>query len=167
EFVSYLKKIILLGIKRDILRQQHESQEKQKRDQQRLKGQDGYGDKTKLICRETSCEKQDEDSSSERDDSENKQVERKAKQRYERNQKADKELGLQEDGMLGDKFYDDDDEVVNEADEQQLDEDEIKERRMEKEKENKWISKNAMNALCDLALSMDNDPIIVEENFVR
>ncbi|KAA6359311.1 MAG: hypothetical protein EZS28_045161, partial [Streblomastix strix] len=49
----------------------------------------------------------------------------------------DKELGVEEEGMLGDKLYDDDDddEVVNEADEQQLDVDEIKERRMEKQKE--------------------------------
>jgi hypothetical protein len=31
-------------------------------------------------------------------------VERKAKERYERNQKADKELGVEEDGMLGDKL---------------------------------------------------------------
>ncbi|KAA6377305.1 MAG: hypothetical protein EZS28_027166 [Streblomastix strix] len=53
EFVSYLKKIVLLGIKRDIVRQQQESEEKQKRDQQRLKGQDGQDDKTKAICRET------------------------------------------------------------------------------------------------------------------
>ncbi|KAA6377307.1 MAG: hypothetical protein EZS28_027168 [Streblomastix strix] len=36
-----------------------------------------------------------------------------------------------------------------------------------KKKKIRWICKNAMNAVCDLALSMDNDPTIVEEKFVR